>query len=425
MTEETRTCARIATEYQREWVKGLRAELKAGKPYVFANADTPHELFHFMGIPLVTNQWWSAIISAKQLSSYYFDWMEEQGYHDRLARYSSLPLISQMEGDAERAPWGGLPAPGMLCARQSSDDHQRIFQLWADLTGAPLHLLSAPAVPDPRPEWWVEAREGWEEFYGSDRLDLVEAEMEAMIPDLEAMTGRTFDRDAFAAYLERINRQEAIYDEAAQVVADAPRLPMRISEQIPNVMIPQWHRGSDWAMSHAEAFLDEVKGRVARDEAVCETEKIRMMWIGAGLWFDTGFYTAFEESHGAVFAWSMYLPFAGDGYVRELNGKPMRSLAARISVINEQLHQPPWVNAWMVEQAKKFRIDVALMLVPKHDRFGGYGSFFARNALEEAGVRVVEVHSDMVDRRDWDGEEISARVTAVLDEVLAQKASAE
>lgn len=413
-------CARRATEYQRDWIKGLRDTIKGGAPYAFVNADTPHELFHFMQVPIITNQWWSAIIAAKQLSPYYFDWMLEQGYHGRLARYSSLPLISQMEGDPTRAPWGGLPAPGLLCARQSADDHQRIFQLWADLTGAPLHLLSAPAVPDPQPDWWTLGRERWEELYRTDRLNLMVAEMEEIITALEAMTGRRFDHDGFAAYLDRINRQEAIFDEATQIIAAAPRLPIRISEQIPNVMIPQWHRGSDWALSHAQEFLDEVKGRVARDEAVCEGERIRMMWIGAGLWFDTDFYSAFEASHGAVFAWSMYLPFAGDGYIRALNGDPLRSLAARVSAMNEQLHQPPWVNAWMVEQARRFRIDVALMLIPEHDRFSGYGSLFAKQALEAAGVRVIEVWSDMVDPRDWDRPRIEAQVRAVLDELAPQ-----
>ncbi len=117
----------------------------------FVNADTPHELFHAMGMPIVTNQWWSAVIAAKQLSEFYFDHMQAIGFHERLARYSSLPLIAELEGDVERQPWGGLPAPAILCARQSADDHQKIFSLWSQSTGAPLVLLSAPAVPDARP----------------------------------------------------------------------------------------------------------------------------------------------------------------------------------------------------------------------------------------------------------------------------------
>ena len=410
-----------ATEYQREWAKGLRAQITSGAQYAFVNADTPHELFHHIGLPIVTNQWWSAIIAAKQLSEYYFDFMEAAGFHERLARYSSLPLIAELEGDTSRQPWGGLPTPSILCARQSADDHQKIFSLWAEKTGAPLALLSSPAVPSPQPEWWRLARTDWESLYETDRLDLMVAEFEALIEQLEALTGRRFDREGFAHYMDRINLQERIYEEASELIANAPRCPIRISEQIPNVMIPQWHRGSDWAIGHATRFRDEVAERVKAGVSVVEKEQIRMMWIGAGLWFDTSFYSAFEESHGAVFAWSMYLPFAADGYIRESNGDPLRALAARVSAMNEQLHQPPWINSWMVEQARRYRIDVALMLIPEHDRFSGHGSLFAKQALEEAGVRVIEVWSDMVDPRQWNRSEMLARIVPELDAVLAGK----
>ncbi len=416
------TAAAAATDYQKGWLKGLRQQILDGASFAFVNADTPHELFHFMDMPMVTNQWWSAVISAKQQAPYYFDRMEEMGFHAHLPRYSSLPLVAALEGDPDRQPWGGLPAPALLCARQSSDEHGRIFQLWSELSGAPLHLLSAPAVPDPDPDWWLKARDGWEAFYGADRLDLLVAEMRDLIAEIESQTGRGFDEDGFAGYMARIDAQERIFDEVATLIAEAPKVPMRISEQMPNVMIPQWHRGSDWALDHAARFRDEVAERIAEGHAECPDERIRMMWIGAGLWFDTSFYRAFEDSHGAVFAWSMYLPFAADGYIRTDHGDPLRALAARVCSMNEQLHQPPWVNAWMVEQARKFRIDVALMLIPEHDRFSGYGSLFAKRALEAAGVRVIEVWSDMVDPRQWDREAMVARVAAELDDYAREVA---
>ena len=413
------TCAAEATAWQRDWLKGLRRQIADGAAFAFVNADTPHELFHFMDVPMVTNQWWSAVISAKQLAPHYLDRMVALGFHAHLPRYSSLPLIAQMEGDFDRQPWGGLPAPAILCARASSDEHPRIFQRWAELTGAELHLLSAPATPDPAPDWWLRAREGWEDLYGSARLDLMVAEMEILIAALERLSGRDFDRDGFAAYMARIDEQERMLDTVADMIAGAEKCPVGIAEQMPNVMIPQWHRGSDRALDHVRAFRDEVAGRIDRGEAVCDGERIRMMWIGAGLWFDTSFYTAFEETHGAVFCWSMYLPFAADGYIRADHGDPLRALAARVSAMNEQLHQPPWVNEWLVKEARRWRIDVAVMLVPEHDRFSGYGSYFAREALKAAGVRVVEIHSDMVDPRDWDRAAMEARVCAELDEVEA------
>ena len=422
MSYQPLAATKAAADYQRDWVRGLRSELTAGAKYAFVNADTPHELFHAIGMPVVTNQWWSAVIAAKQLSEYYFDHMETLGFHAHLARYSSLPLIAELEGDTERQPWGGLPRPAILCARQSADDHQKIFSLWAEKTGAPLAMLSAPAVPDPQPDWWVRARSDWETLYGTDRLDLMVAEFRALIEQLESLTGRSFDWDHFARYMEAIDRQERIFEEASALIAEAPTCPIRISEQIPNVMIPQWHRGSDWALAHAERFRNEVAERVAAGTGVVSQERIRMMWIGAGLWFDTSFYAAFEESHGAVFAWSMYLPFAADGYIRDSRGDPLRALAARVSAMNEQLHQPPWVNAWMVEQARRYRIDVALMLIPEHDRFSGHGSLFAKEALEAAGVSVIEVWSDMVDPREWDRDAMVARIGKRLDEIIEQKA---
>lgn len=408
-------CTRLAADYQRDWAKALRTRITAGEKFAFANADTPHEIFHAMGMPVVTNQWWSALIAAKQLSPHYFDRMATMGFHDRLARYSALPLIAELDGDTSIQPWGGLPTPALLCARQSADDHQRIFALWAEATGAPLFMFSAPGIADPAPGWWVRARDDWEAFHGSDRLDLTVAELKSLIGRLEELTGRAFDHAHFALYMAAVERQERAFEDAGEMVASAPRCPVRIAEQIPNVMIPQWHRGSDWAVAHAERFRDAVAERVAAGAAVCSGERIRMMWIGAGLWFDTDFYAAFEESHGAVFAWSMYLPFAADGYIRHDHGDPLRTLAARFATMNEQLHQPPWVNSWLVHQARKHRIDVAVMLIPQRDRPSGYGSLFAKRALEEAGVHVIEIWADMVDQRDWDRRAMFDRIAGELD----------
>lgn len=409
------SCSAEAGAFQKAWTSDLRQSIQSGSRYAFANADTPHEIFHAMGMPVVTNQWWSAVIAAKRLSTHYFDKMTEMGFHDRLARYSSLPLIAELEGDRDRQPWGGLPKPAILCARQSTEDHQRIFDLWAQATGAPQFLFSAPGAPHPRPDWWVRARHDWEELFGTDRLDLMVAEIRALIAEVEELTGGDFDEEAFALYMAAIHEQETLFEQADVLVAGAERCPIRIAEQIPNVMIPQWHRGSDWAISHAHRFHDELAERVDKDIAVCAEERVRMMWIGAGLWFDTSFYAAFEESHGAVFAWSMYLPFAADGYIRHDKGDPLRTLAARFSTMNEHLHQPPWVNAWLAYQARRYRIDVALMLIPRHDRYSGYGSLFAKRALEEAGVKVIEIWSDMVDPREWDRRAMYDHVADELD----------
>ena len=110
------------------------------------------------------------------------------------------------------------------------------------------------------------------------------------------------------------------------------------------------------------------------------------MWVGAGLWHDTDFYTAFEASHGAVFVWSMYLAFGPDGYIRYGLEDPMAALASRTAGFNEYLHNPPWAAEWIVEQARAHRIDGALVLRPRSMKPAATGRLFIERALEDGGI---------------------------------------
>jgi hypothetical protein len=212
----------------------------------------------------------------------------------------------------------------------------------------------------------------------------------------------------------RINEQEGYIAEAAAMIAAARPCPVSIVEQMPNTMIPQWHRGSDWAVAHARRFRDEVAERVRAGEGVGTQERLRLMWIGAGLWHDTSFYQALEDRYGAVFVWSMYMPFAEPQYIRNLHGRPMEALASRICSMNEVLHLPPWMNSWMVSEARRFGIDAAVMLMPPDNRLSQSGTCLTALALREAGVPVLTVSADMVDDQNWS----HARMVALMEDFL-------
>ena len=191
-----------------------------------------------------------------------------------------------------------------------------------------------------------------------------------------------------------------------------------MTEQITNVMAAQWVRGSEWAIHHAERFRDEVKSRVEAGVAANPNERLRLMWIGAGLWHDTDFYSAFEERYGAVFVWSMYLAFGPDGYIRYGLDDPLKALASRTVSMNEQLHLPPWANEWMVEQARRHRINGALLLTPLGTKPSASGNRFIERSLERAGIPVLSLSADMVDPRGWNRVEMVERVSRFIEERL-------
>ncbi|HZV56582.1 MAG TPA: 2-hydroxyacyl-CoA dehydratase family protein, partial [Sphingobium sp.] len=252
-------CTAQANAYQKAFGLELkRRVIDEGEPFVVAQADTPHEIFHAMDIPVIANQWWSAYISAKQLSGRYFDAMVEKGYPANSCKYCSLGLACTLADDPASAPWGGLPRPTMLVARLTCDCIQHVFGQWADALGTEFFPIEAPAWPEKDAQWFEHSSTDWERVYGPERIALLVEEMHDLIVLLEERTGRTFDEAKFVRLMERINEQEGYIWEAARAIGEARPCPVSIAEQMPNVMIPQWHRGSDWAVAHARAFRDEV-----------------------------------------------------------------------------------------------------------------------------------------------------------------------
>jgi hypothetical protein len=415
MSEKQLDCTRAASEHQKSRFTRLRKDVfEKQRPYAIVQADMPFELFHAMDVPAVSNQWWAALISAKRLSGYYLDILNSMGFHEGLCRYCSLAAASTLANNPERAPWGGLPKPALLSARLTCDCLQRVFAIWAEAFGSECVFLDNPAATELPPRWWELSRHRWRDLFEEHRLKFTVGQFQDLIKALEKITGKPFQIDRLHNLMERVNRQEEFFEEALQMISSAPKTPVRMNEQVINVMAAQWERGSDWAVAHARTFRDEIRNRVRQGVAACKDERLRLMWVGAGLWHDTDFYTAFEERFGAVFVWSMYLAFGPDGYIRYGLDDPLLALASRTVSMNEQLHNPPWANEWVVHQAKLNRIDAALVLSPLGNRPAATGNRFIERSLEQAGIPVLPVPADMVDARDWDPKTMRRKVSEFL-----------
>ncbi len=407
-----------AAAYQREWFRTTRQRLSDGEPFALANADTPHEIFLAMDIPVVMTQWWSAIIAAKRLSSEYFNLMNEKGYQRNLCRYCSLPLACAMDPHPEHAPWGGLPRPTVLLARLTCDAQTKIFERLAREYHATFFPLEFSAPTSSYPRWWEKIKDHWDEVIEPHRLDLMVEELKALIRFLEVTTGKTFSHTKFIEVMELVNQQEEYFRKTRDLIAETVPCPVSLPDQIASTMNPQWHRGTQWGLNQAKMFYEEVKERVDKGEAVCKNEKIRLMWIGPGLWHNTAFYQHFEEKYGAVFVCSIYLSLAADGYARNYVYNPLRALASRHVTITEFIYH----RDWLVKEAILHKVRGAVMIVAKsciRPVGGGVGNMFTIRAFEAAGIPVLPIYSDVVDAREWKDEEIKFQVSKFIEEKLS------
>jgi len=405
-----------ASAFQKEWFADLRRRVfDERQPYALLQADVPFELFDLLGIPAVSNQWWASIVAAKRQAPAYLEAMSDDGHHEGLCHYCSLGYATTKYRDVQEPPWGGLPTPRLLCARLTCDCIHRVFSLWAEAFGSELIEIDHPGASDLPPRWWELGRHRWRELVEPHRLAFVASTLQRLVERLETIQGRRLEIAALRQRMEMVNWQEEAFDATRQLIASAPEAPVRMTEQISNVMATQWVRGTDWALGHARAFHDEVQHRVDAGIAACPGEKARLMWIGVGLWHDTDFYTAFEESHKAVFVWSMYLAFGPDGYIRYGLDDPMAALASRLASFNEYLHNPPWASEWIVQQARLHRINGALVLRPRSMKPAASGRLFIERALESAGIPVLPIEADVVDARAWDPKAARESVRSFLE----------
>ena len=386
-----------ASRHQREWFADLQLRVAAGEPLAVVDADVPHELLRAMDIPYVVNQWWASICSAKQRAPHYLSLLRERGYPDYIEQYSAISLGSTLEDDPEQAPWGGLPDVTVFLTQVWTDAHLGIAQAWERERGVPYFALEK-GVENGLPElWWERIPHDWEAVVGTARLDLMSAELERLVAFLEDLTGKRLDERRLVEILELANEQQEWSRRTRDLLAATSPAPLDIVDSIPAVMLPQWHRGTEWARDAARSFHEEVEGLVADGSAVCEDEQLRLMWVGRGLWFNLGFYQHFQREYGAVFVWSMYLAIAADGYLR-YGGPPLRALSARFAAFSDLIGMPGWADPWYVKEARSHRVDGVVHLVTPESR----SSYFVTQALEEAGIPVLEIDANNADARDWD-----------------------
>jgi hypothetical protein len=405
-----------ALHHQREWFAALRENVAGGTPLVFADADTPHEIFRAFGIPYVVSQWWASVCSAKQSGPRYLGLLRDRGYPDDVDQYSAIALGSALETAPEHAPWGGLPPVSLYVTQVSRDGHRAIAEAWTREAGVPYYAFEK-AVDEALPRaWWERVPQEWEEVIGSARLDLMTAELRELTGRLESLTGTPYDEDRLRAVLALANEQQEWNLRTRDLIAATSPAPVDIVDSIPAVMIPQWHRGSIWGRDAARRFYEEVAERVARGDAAFPGERLRLMWIGRGLWFNLGFYQHFQQRHGAVFVWSMYLGIAADGY-RRYGEDPLRTLAARFAAFTDFLGMPGWADEWYVKEARLHGIDGVVHLLAPESR----SSYFVTRALEEAGFPVLEIDANNADARSWDETAFVARLEQFIEDRVGRR----
>jgi benzoyl-CoA reductase/2-hydroxyglutaryl-CoA dehydratase subunit BcrC/BadD/HgdB len=424
--------AKENSTYNREWFQQVKRRVEAGEPLAFVNADVPTEIFKAMDIPVVVNQWWAAVVAAKQKSADYLGRLNAEGYRESLCKYCSLAYASTLETDPAEAPWGGLPKPTVVVSSNDCNSQNKIFELWGKKFDVPVFALDRAAPRAPKLDGWLDKlRGGWDEVFGAEVVDFMTEQYRELIAFLEEHTGRRFDPQRLREVLSLVNEQEDYYRRTRDLIAVTRPAPLNVADQMPATMIPQWHRGTPWGRDRAMLFFEETEAKVNAGIGAAPNENVRLMWLGTGLWYNLGFYEYFEKRYGAVFVWSIYLAIAADAYPTDPSRPdedPLRTLAGRMTKIYAMLNTAPFNVEWFKAEAKRAGIDGVVSLTGGteddcRETFGQH--YLVRRAFEDAGIPILRLGVDNADARSWDDEAIRARVGAFIEQdILARRGQA-
>ncbi len=401
--------------YQRNWFGQLQERARDGEPIGVASAASTQELFQVFGIPYVISTWWAAVVSSRRKAGDYARLLTSRGYP--ADGHTSPMLGSAFVSDADEPPWGGLPKPSFIVETVNGDASRKIHELYAREFGAACFLLerSVGTGLEPYPDWWERSAHDWEALLTPQRIDLQQAEMEGIVHALENRLGRPFGLTRLKRVMDLSNEQLELYGAARDLIARTVPSPVSVVDTMVVATIPRWHWGTEWARDAVRAFYDEITERAAQGVGAVQNERVRLMWIGPGLWSNLAFYQYFEERFGAAFIWSMYLA-ESEVYLRYYDDSdPLRALAARWVANNELFHAPPWSAAWHVKEARLHQVDGVVIRDPSEH--------WSAVALERAGIPVIELpNAQDTERVQQDvADFIEARVVPVARERLARR----
>ncbi len=88
----------------------------------------------------------------------YLGHLKALGYPDTRDSYTALAFGSSLDDDRDRAPWGQSPHPAIHHAVTGGDSIAKLFEAWAEHTGADLYLIERSTAwrEEIAPDWWAQ-----------------------------------------------------------------------------------------------------------------------------------------------------------------------------------------------------------------------------------------------------------------------------
>jgi len=307
---------------------------------------------------------------------------------------------------AGRGILGGLlletiPLPTMIVMPSFPCDNTRaIYQVVAELTGAPMYVVDAP--------YWIdepEAMEYWVNQY------------KGLISFLEEHSGKKLDYDRLKEVAEETNRYCEYWLEGTELLQMKP-LPQNGPFMGGEVL---FSLGLPVATGAVKARLDDLKAQIAKGETAVPEEKVRVIWNYLPVLYAPALFNWMATELGAVTpvamgSWEHHEPIDTSTPETIIRGMARRALNVHMGRQGRGAADI-WIEDTLdaFEQWKADCIIVNGALGCKWVR-GSYG--LLRDVCRERGIPIMMFDADIADPRVVSEEEVRTRIGEFIDTIM-------
>ena len=246
--------------------------------------------------------------------------------------------------------------------------------------------------------------------FDSNSLDYVEAQLQTLVAELEAVTGVRYDPDRMRAAIRLSNQARALAVEFNALRASRPA-PVRGGPMLGVVGLGVWILGLPGGVAHFRAWRDYTAGRVGRHGPEQPGQRIRLFWLHLRPYAESGLIAHLEDDLGAAIAFEEHNTIWWEPLDET---RPLRSLAAKI--LNHPSNGP-------VERRLKMILDgVARYECDGVVHFSHWGCRQAagavrviRDRLRSEGIPILELDGDCIDPANLQTGPLRTRIEAFIE----------
>lgn len=373
-----------------------------GKKTAWCTSVGPAELLRALGFNVYFPENHGAMLGASRMATDLIPLANARGFSPDICSYLTSDIGSYLKGQSplQKMQLSGPPRPDVLVYNTNQcRDVKDWFQFYAREFQVPCLGIHAPRAIGEVDDALVE---------------YIAQQMRALVEPLEAVAGTRLDPQRLQEVVDLSRQCTVLWKAVLETAAHAPA-PLTFFDGTIHMGPAVVLRGTQDAVDYYQAFLEELRRRVAEDVAAVPGERFRVYWEGMPIWGKLRELSTQMLGLGMCAVASTYC----NSWIFEAldPADPFRSMARAYSSIFI-CRSEEYKEQYIAEMVTRFRVDGIVYHDAKTCPNNSNNRYQMPNRLQQRlGKPYLTIHGDLNDLRLYSEEQTRTNLEAFAEQL--------